>query len=53
LEVYLSSGWQFIAALPSQKILIKKLISNINFNKPSFDFSGKIKKIKILCVESF
>jgi len=24
LEVYLSSGWQFIAALPSQKILIKK-----------------------------
>jgi hypothetical protein len=51
LEVYLSSGWQFIAALPSQKILIKKI--NINFNKPSFDFSGKIKKIKILCVESF
>jgi hypothetical protein len=26
LEIYLAEGWQFIATLPSQKILIKKLI---------------------------
>jgi len=50
LEIYLAIGWQFTTTLPNQKILIKK---PYKLNKPSFDFSGKIKKIKILRVESF